>query len=246
LSGFSRWFHQSGLGKGDRIAIYSSASFPGLLLSAITAAEAMALEPLLVVSLGASTWGANHTEHPWPVLAAELRRAGFIRTRADFYTLGGGDELGHGLAPVGLALLHDAAKQAGVKLLMAGSLEEMVNRKTELLKEHEPRLFVSIGGSHANLGNSPDILRLHKGLVSGTDTPYAGNGIIGEALRNNIKVIHMLNIKSLSQQVGIAYDRTPRKTAPANVSKWWSGAGLVLFLAVVLSHRRWRLEMTEE
>jgi poly-gamma-glutamate system protein len=243
---FSRWFDQSGLGAGDHIVIYSSASFPGLLLNAITAAEAMALEPLLVVSLGASTWGANHTAHPWPVLATELRSAGFIRTRADFYTLGGGDELGHGLAPEGLALLHDAADQAGIELLMADDLEEMISRKTELLKNHKPRLFISIGGSHANLGNSPDVLRLHTGPVSGPDTANAGNGIIGEALRNDIPVIHMLNIKSLSQLTGIPYDRPPRITAPANISKWWSGAGLVLFLAVVLTHRRWRLEETEE
>ena len=35
---FSRWFRQSGLERGDPVAIYSSASFPGLLVSAIAAA----------------------------------------------------------------------------------------------------------------------------------------------------------------------------------------------------------------
>ena len=49
---FKRWFQDLGLEAGDPIAIYSSASFPGLLLNAIAAAEATQLDPLLIVSLG--------------------------------------------------------------------------------------------------------------------------------------------------------------------------------------------------
>ena len=243
---FSRWFRELGLKPGDHVAIYSSASFPGLLLNAISAAEALELKPLLVVSLGASTWGANHPDNPWPVLAVELRRSGFIRQRADYYTLGGGLELGQGQAPEGEALLRNAAQEAGVELLAADSLQTMVRRKTELLERHQPRLLISIGGSHANLGDSHEVLQLQPGLVPASDTGLAGNGIIGVALRNNIPVIHMLNIKTLSSMVGIPYDKAPRKLAPAKKSQWWSGIGLVLFFAVLLRHRRWKLESGEE
>jgi poly-gamma-glutamate system protein len=235
-----------GLKPQDHIAIYSSGSFPGLLLNAVAAAEAMELEVLLIVSLGASTWGANHPDYPWPVLASELRRSGFIRKQADYYTLGGGAELGHGLPPEGVALLRKAAKEVGVELLVAGDLEGMIVRKTELLEKQQPRLFINIGGSHANLGNAHEVLRLHTGLVPVTDIDLAGNGIIGLAMRNNIPVIHMLNVKSISDRVGIPYDSPPRKMAPAQVSKWWSGIGVVLFFAVLLRHRRWRLEPAEE
>jgi len=242
---FSRWFREQGLKPGDHIAIYSSGSFPGLLLSAVAAAEAMELKPLLIVSLGASTWGANHPDYPWPVLAAELRRSGFIRTRADYYTLGGGAEMGQGLAPEGEALLRKAAKEAGVELLEAGKLEEMTALKTKLLEMHQPRLFVNIGGSHANLGDAHEVLKLHTGLVPVTDIDLAGNGIIGVAMRGNIPVIHMLNVKSISNLVGIPYDSAPRKMAPTRVSKWWSFTGVILFFTVVLRHRRWRLEPAE-
>jgi len=243
---FSRWFRQQGLKAGDHIAIYSSGSFPGLLLNVVAAAEALELQPLLIVSLGASTWGANHPDYPWPVLAAELRRGGFIHKRADYYTLGGGAELGHGLAPEGEARLRQAAKEAGVELLTAGNLEGMIARKTELLERHQPRLFVSIGGSHANLGDDHAVLRLPTGLVPATGMGVAGNGIIGAAMRNNIPVIHMLNVKSISHLVGIPYDSPPRQVAPVQVSNWWSGIGVVLFLGMVLRHKRWRLETAEE
>jgi len=243
---FSRWFREQGLKPDDHIVIYSSGSFPGLLLNVVVAAEAMELKPLLIVSLGASTWGANDPDYPWPVLAAELRSSGYIRTRADYYTLGGGAEMGHGLPPEGEVLLRKAAKEAGVELLTAANLEEMIALKTELLEKHQPRLFVNIGGSHANLGDAHEVLKLHTGLVPVTDIDLAGNGVIGVAMRDNIPVVHMLNIKAISNMVGIPYDSPPRKMAPTRVSKWWSFTGIVLFFTALLRHKRWRLEPTEE
>ena len=240
---FSRWFHELGLKPGDHVAIYSSGSFPGLALNVIAATEALELDPLLIVSLGASTWGANHPDAPWPVLASELRRSGFIRKRADFYTLGGGAELGGGLAPEGETLLRKAAEDAGVELLTAENLEDMISRKADLLENHQARLLISIGGSQANLGDALEVLKLTPGLLS--TTKGTGNGIINFAAQNNIPVIHMLNIKSLGNSVGIPYDSQPRQIAPAQVSKWLFLAGVLLFFSVLLGHKRWKLEPNE-
>jgi poly-gamma-glutamate system protein len=216
------------------------------LLNAIAAAEAMQLEPLLIVSLGASTWGANHPDSPWPAIAAELRRNGFVSKRADYYTMGGGAELGHGLPPEGDTLLRKAASGAGVELLTADSLEGLISRKMELLEEFQPRVLVSIGGSQANLGIAEEVLRLQPGLVPVSQAAQAGNGVIGAAMRDGTPVIHMLNIKSISNRVGIPYDSRPRKMGPAQVSVAWSLAGLLLFFIVLFTHKRWRLEPAEK
>jgi len=242
---FSRWFNELGLKPGDPIAIYSSGSFPGLLLNAIAASEMMQLKPLLIVSLGASTWGANHPDMPWPVLAAELRTGGFIHKRADYFTLGGGAELGHGLSPEGEALLRKAAEASGVELLTADKLQEMIALKSGILESFQPKVFINIGGSQANLGDALEILRLQPGLVTDAELDHAGNGVIGFAMRNDIPVLHMLNLKSISDRVGIPYDGSPRKMVLARVNTWWSGAGLVLFFIVLFTHRRWRLEPAE-
>jgi poly-gamma-glutamate system protein len=242
---FKRWFGELKLEPGDPVAIFSSASFPGLLLNALTAAEEMRLEPLLIVSLGASTWGANHPDNLWPAQAVELRRGGFIRKRADYYTLGAGGELGRGLSPEGDALLRQAAKDAGVELLMAGNLEEMIALKSELLEGVKPRVFINIGGSQANLGTSEDVLKLPTGFVPASEASMAGNGVIGFAMQNDTPVIHMLNIKSISDRVGIPYDSAPRRAGPGQLSVGWSLCGLTLFFIIVLTHRRWRLEPSE-
>ena len=243
---FSRWYLEQGLSEGDRIAIYSSGSFPGLVLNALAAAEAMELDPLLIVSLGASTWGANHPEIPWPELASELRHAGFINKRSDYYTLGGDEELGHGMAPEGEAILRQAATAAGVELLEAESLGEMIEIKSQILEEHQPRLLVSIGGSHANMGDDSGVLTLPTGPVSPDQASKAGNGVIAFALENGIPVIHMLNIKALSARAGIPYDSAPGRMEPAEVNAAWSLLGLVLFFTVVLRHRRWKLGPSDQ
>ncbi|MGD9021593.1 MAG: poly-gamma-glutamate system protein [Lysobacterales bacterium] len=239
---FSRWFGDLDLAPGDPVAIYSSASFPGLLLSAIAAAEAMQLDPLLIVSLGASTWGANHPDAPWPTLEAELRRGGFIMNQADFYTLGGGAELGHGMDGESIALLHNAANAAGVGVLTAPGLAEMITLKSELLAGHRARVLVNVGGSHANLGDEEEILRLSRGLVPAGEKDRAGNGVIAYAMQHDIPVIHMLNIRAIANAVGIPFDATPSRVAPVRIGPWWALGGLALFFAALATHRRWRLE----
>jgi len=175
-------------------------------------------------------------------MAAELRSGGFIHARAGFYTLGGGAELGRGMSPEGQALLRTAAAQSGVALLTAGGLQPMIVRKMDLLKAHGSRLLINIGGSQANLGDAPEVLRLSPGLVPAGEADKAGNGVVGLAMRDGIRVIHMLNIRGIADRYGIPYDAPPRKSAPRGGSPLWPAAGLVLFFVVLFTHRRWRLE----
>lgn len=238
---FLRWYREAGLGEGDRVAIYSSASFPGLLLAAWLAAEAAGLEPLVVVSLGASTWGANHPELPWPEIEAALRRSGHLEGRADFYTLGGGGETGGGLSPQAIDRLRAAARSGGVPLLEAGSLDAMADAKAELLEANGVRLLVTIGGPHTSFGDDPDALNFTPGLVFPGQARHAGNGVVARSLDAGIPVLHLLNIEALARRVGIPFDAAPGAWSPRRVHPAWALAGLALFLGVLLTHRRWRL-----
>jgi poly-gamma-glutamate system protein len=236
---FRRWYAQSGLKAGDRVAILASSSFPGLVLSAISAAESLDLDLFLGVSLGASTWGANDPGHPWPDIEAELRKAGFIRAKSAFYTLGGDGEAGGGIPPEGITLLTSAAARAGVPLRFPRSLEEAVRMKWESLAGFRPLLLVSVGGSHGNLGSDPAILDLPPGLLLPGKVPGGGNGVLGKWLDSGRPAVHALNIREMARREGIPFDSPPQARFSSPGGTLRAVLGLALFFGVLLTHRRW-------
>lgn len=234
-----RWFDEAGLEPGDRVAILASSSFPGLLLSTVAAAESRHLDILLAVSLGASTWGANDPGYPWAAIEAELRRSGFIRTRAAFYTLGGDGEGGGGLPPEGRIALEASARESGVPLVVPARLDEAVRLKWTALQSFNPLLLVSIGGSHANLGPGPEVLDLPPGLMHPGQKTAAGNGVLGLWLDSGRPLVHLLDIKRLARQVGIPFDSPPMPWFASGPGTWAELLGLALFFGILATHRRW-------
>ncbi len=240
-----RWFDRLGLKTGDRIVVLSSSSFPGMLFAILAAAETRGLDVDLAVSLGASTWGANRLDAPWPVLAKILRSGGFLATKPLFYTLGGGNaENGGGMFPDGIAALEDAARKDDVTLYSAPELSEVIARKMALIDASDrPRakLVVNIGGSLANLGTDESVITLPPGLLFPEDRPKAGDGVIARALQQGYPVLHLLNLHLLADRVGIAYDAR-RPTFATNRSLGVAAAGLFLFVTVLATHKRWTWE----
>ena len=235
-----RWFRNLGLKKGDPVAVFSSSSFPGLALNVLAAAEVYGLDVFLVVSLGSSTWGANHPACPWPVLAARLRGQGYLRIVADFYTLGGGRENGGGIPPEGLAILRQAAQSAGVRLVRTNSLKEMIDLKWRLVKERGVKLLINIGGGQAAMGSDEAVLKLGPGLLRPGPEIRGGNGVMGLALAHGVPVLHMLNLKSLCAQTGVSFDSPPSWRMAGG---WSIGAyllALAVFGLVLFRHDRWK------
>ncbi|GHS98999.1 poly-gamma-glutamate system protein [Synergistales bacterium] len=236
-----RWFDDLGIKRGDRIAIYSSASFPGLLFSALAAAESRGLDVLLVVSLGSSTWGANRTEFPWPKMHRTLSGGGFVRTRPKFYTLGGGGERGGGIAPEAIDALSEMSRKDGVPLVVPRDIRDAVRIKSEALLEFAPKLMINIGGSSANLGNSESAADIPPGLLrpDRKDKISVGDGVIARALGSGIPVLHLLNMRRLSLENGIPYDASRFSPMAARTTPMTAIAALVAFAVVLFTHRRW-------
>jgi poly-gamma-glutamate system protein len=238
---YLRWFDDLGLEKGDRIVLYTSSSFPAFALSALAAAEERGLEVLLSVSLGSSMWGANRVDFPWPKMARVLREGEFVKTRAAFYTPGGAGDGGRDFSEETMNLLKRLADDENVPFVVPKDLNEAVRFKTERLLGWRPKLFVNVGGGQASLGNSATIIP--SGLLLPEDARSgaleASGGVIAEALRAGIPVLHMLGVRKLAEETGIPWDVESFVKIKPGPRPIWAAAGLFLFFTVLSTHKRW-------
>lgn len=233
---FLRWFRSLGLSAGDPVVIMSSSSFPGLLLNMLMASEFYDLDVHLVVSLGSSTWGCNDPKAPWPTMAKELRRRGFLSTRAYCYTLGGGGEVGSGISPEGIDIMTSAAMKAGVPVLSSSSKEEVVGWKMDFIGRVKPKVVVSIGGSSANMGDDPAVLSLPPGISK--PGAKGGDGVIGRSLKEGYTVIHLLNLRDLALAEGVPFDSEPVRGTVGRRSIFLSLSGLAVYIGATLFFSR--------
>ena len=236
-----KWFQRLGLGEGDRIAIFSSSSFPGMLFNVLAACERYGLEVLLIVSIGSSTWGANSPEAMWVHMEGFLVSSGFLNTRADYYTLGGEGETGGGFPEEGLAIINRVIEEKGIPMIIEADLEGMIRRKRDILAEFQPRVMVNIGGSEANLGESQEVLDITPGIILPGGSQIPRHGLIGEALRMGIPVIHILDLRGLAAMEGVPYDAAPQSGYLPLSTIISDIIGIACFFTFLSFHERWRI-----
>ncbi|MBM3284943.1 MAG: poly-gamma-glutamate system protein [Candidatus Aminicenantes bacterium] len=209
-----RLLSEAGAQRGDAIAIGASSSFPALILASLCAAEALGLEPLLICSLGASQWGANNPDFHWLDIQECLSRAGLLDINPLALSLGGEADSGEDMSPEGWDFLSGEARRRGFALLEAADLprnvEERIRLYARAADEKEIKVFINIGGSHANLGTDSRILNVKPGLAEFRDfPPPERRGVVFEMAARGIPVIHLLYIKGLAERYGLPWDQSP-------------------------------------
>lgn len=109
-----RLLTEAGVGQGDVVAIGASGSFPGFIVATLSACKALGVTPILITSLGASSWGANIPEFTWLDMEQALADAGVFEWKSVAVSLGGDDDQGGGLPGEGVEALKDAVARASV------------------------------------------------------------------------------------------------------------------------------------
>jgi poly-gamma-glutamate system protein len=207
-------FQLAGVRRGDTVAIGASGSFPALVVAVLSAARALDLRALLICSLGASQWGANEPEFGWIEMGACLNKAGLFRSSPLAYSLGGEGDGGQDMSPEGRAILSDKIKRTGVFFIDETDLMKNVRMRMKLYEEGAAgapiRAFVNIGGSWANIGTDPSVLKLGPGLAgSASEVSPAKRGVLQEMALRRIPIIHLLHIRGIVQRYGLPWDPSP-------------------------------------
>jgi poly-gamma-glutamate system protein len=235
---------EAGVENGDRIAIGASGSFPALMIASVAAAESMMLEPAVVFSLGASSYGATDPDFNMLDLYRLLRQEVGVDVAAEAVSLGGGDDVGKGFEPEVRQRLIEQIEQSGIRFLYEPDLRSNVAARMAIFGD--VTAFINVGGSDANLGTSPMVLDLEPGRIAAIDLPpEAQRGMVFEMAARGIPVIHLLNIRGLASRYGIPWDPVPlpgpgetrlydaRQSGGARL--WLVAAGYFLSLFAVVS-----------
>ncbi len=199
----------AGASAGDTLAVGASASFPALVVATQIAAEAMGLHPVMVLSLGASSYGAIRPELNLLDIHELLLGEGILSTPAAAISLGGEEDVGRDLGPAVRDLLLKRIREGGIPLVGEADLRRNVALRMEIYGG-PPAAFVNVGGGEANLGTSPLVLRVEPGLNAHPALPpRPQRGVLFEMAALDVPVIHLLNVRGLAQRYGLPWDPVP-------------------------------------
>ena len=210
------YFQQAGLGRGDVVAVGASGSFPGLLLATLCASRALALEPVVIYSVGASMYGANLPGLTFVDMLARLREDGVLPYAIAAVSPGGDDDRGTGVLfdEPGGALLEET-RRSGVPEVggttLAGSIERRLRIYEAAAGGRPIRCFVNVGGASANFGDTPVSLTLPNGLVRAAPAAPRSptRGLVFEFASRGVPVVHLLFVRGLARDNHLPFDPIP-------------------------------------
>jgi len=239
---------RAGVSAGDTVAVGASGSFPGFLLATLAAVKALGAHPVVILSLGASSYGATRPDFHLLDLYRLLQSGGLVDAPPAAVSLGGEGDTGGEFPPELVEHLQADAALAGVPVLEEADLEENVARRMSIYGT--PKAFVNLGGAEANLGTDPMILEVPPGLVPPGELPDGGEmppptrrGVLLEMAARGVPVIHLLHVRGLVLAHGLAWDPVPlpapgttplrRNDSPPDWRFWLLTAAFLGTLAVV-------------
>lgn len=230
---------EAGVEQGDRVAVGCSGSFPALFVATLSAVAATEAEPVIVISLGASSYGANRPDFTLVELSLLLNRSAVLPHELAGASLGGSGDRGLEFEPSVRASLTEKIRSAGIPLLSRETLPEAVGERMAVYgvetSEKAVGAFVNIGGGSVDMGTDPWILELGPGLHRAIEVPETvqDRGVLFAMAERGIPVIHLLNMKGLARTYGIPWDPVPfegERPKPKGAVFWFV---LVLYLCLM-------------
>jgi poly-gamma-glutamate system protein len=206
---------EAGVTTGDTIAVGCSGSFPALAVATLSAAKTMGVYPVVILSIGASSFGATRTNQTLLDMYEVVRHRTDLKFPAAAVSLGGGGDVGSEFEPEVRNRLIEKIRMSGIPFLNEPDLSKNVDQRMRIYLGSTSRkriaAFVNIGGSYADMGTNPSILKLEPGVNKQMTIPSEEktHGVVFAMAKRHIPVIHLLHIKGLALRYGLAWDPTP-------------------------------------
>ena len=213
---YIKMFSQLYLEKGDEIVINMSGSFPMLDISCIMAAEEYGLKPFIMVSVGASSYGATNPAFTIFDMLQYLYQEKLINSKIDVVSLGGSSDIGENFGEFNdyydRDLLIERIKASDATFLYEKDFDKNIETRLKIINEKckDVKLFVNIGGNSVGLGTNESAYYKSNGIIHSnkykkSNSSKEGEGLIEKFLRSGVNVIQMLNLKQITSDYGLKY-----------------------------------------
>jgi poly-gamma-glutamate system protein len=204
-----KYFYDLGLKKGDIVVINSSGSFPALLVQVMSAVEVMELKPIVMISIGASIYGATNSNYTLIDMYNVLLENKITSHPIDYWSFGGNMDIG---TQFDNKLKQDLmVKYRDIPLIYEENYLKNTNlRYANFYAVGRPDVFINIGGNMVALGRNNAVFNNKNGLIHKANPSInEDSGLIDMFLNNRIPVIHLLDINELAMKERITVDPLP-------------------------------------
>ncbi|MBT3589617.1 MAG: poly-gamma-glutamate system protein [Candidatus Marinimicrobia bacterium] len=211
-------YYRAGLKSGDTVAVLLTGSMPGGNIAALTACKTMGITPVTITSVGASQWGANHEDFTWLDMENILFQKSIISNRSIAASIGGRNDLGRLLSPKGRDLIRKNIADHELPIIhynrLKNNIQERLKQFSSILPIKSYDAFINVGGGVASLGTSFNHKLLPPGVILRnhiTDITRPGGieGVLSHFAKQNVPVVHILNIKSLTESLNLPFAPIP-------------------------------------
>ncbi|MFN3235341.1 MAG: poly-gamma-glutamate system protein [Gammaproteobacteria bacterium] len=150
------WMKDAGLKKGDVVAVGMTGSFPALDICVLAAIKTLKLKPLIILSAGASTWGANLPRFNWVDMQHYLYKENIIPYQPIAASIGGQQDRGKNMPEEGIKILKRSIEKYGITFIDSEDTEDAIAKRVDLYKEFSKNkpivMYINVGGGVASIG----------------------------------------------------------------------------------------------
>ncbi len=210
---------QLSLQKDDTVAVLVTGSMPGANIAVLTALKSLGVFPVTITSVGASQWGANQIDFTWLDMEKILYDNNLIPNRSIAASIGGRNDMGRLLSPAGRNIIMNNIVKHQLPLIKKTKLAENITLRMNLFQKYARlknyKAMINVGGGVASLGTSFNSKLLPAGIVLRSNIKNISiqdggiEGVLSKFSKNNIPILHILNIKSLTEQLGMPFAPIP-------------------------------------
>lgn len=219
---------QLSISPGSHVLTLMSGSLVGANVAVLTALEALGLVPVSVSSLGASMYGATDVEFTWLDIEAVLLEKEIITRGTQVAVLGSNGAIGQGMLQEGQDALRRSAARHDVPIVTAPHLEDVIKGVLSRTQVQKPwPLVVNVGGSVLSLGTCEEAESYPPGLIRHPLPCRDGDhGLLAILSAQGVPVLHVLNLRRLTADLGLPYDPIPLPRPGKNPRVYGAPAGL--------------------